>query len=59
MSGMQDVASLGNQYQTLAERSKVLQSIVLKLKKEVQMNLFKVEYFPSYNLARFLILTTW
>lgn len=35
MSGMQDVASLANQYQTLAERAKILQSTVGRLKKEV------------------------
>jgi hypothetical protein len=53
MSGMQDVASLGNQYQTLAERSKVLHNIVLKLKKEVKMNLFRGVFFPLTILLGF------
>ena len=35
MSGMQDVASLANQYQALADHSKLLQGTILRLKREV------------------------
>lgn len=35
MSGMQDVASLANQYQGLADHSKLLQGTIHRLKKDV------------------------